>query len=104
MILPEKNNRQCFKQLANRLELKQNSSHTLCSVAETTGRHNALKELSVNSREYRSVRSRLAPRKATPGAEYVDNNLAATDAFTRSFQEAMTDGAGASVERIIRLM
>ena len=32
----------------------------------------------------------LARRKATLGAEYVENNLAAADEFTRPFQEAMT--------------
>jgi 4-carboxymuconolactone decarboxylase len=32
----------------------------------------------------------LAQRKATLGADYVENNLAAADAFTRPFQEAMT--------------
>lgn len=32
----------------------------------------------------------LAQRKATPGAEYVEKNLAAADDFTRPFQEAMT--------------
>ena len=32
----------------------------------------------------------LAQRKATLGAEYVENNLAAADDFTRPFQEAMT--------------
>ncbi|NOR20281.1 MAG: 4-carboxymuconolactone decarboxylase, partial [Xanthomonadales bacterium] len=32
----------------------------------------------------------LAKRKATLGAEYVENNLAAADDFTRPFQEAMT--------------
>ncbi len=32
----------------------------------------------------------LAKRKATLGAEYVENNLAAADALTREFQEAMT--------------
>ena len=32
----------------------------------------------------------LAKRKATLGAEYVENNLAAADEFTRPFQEAMT--------------
>ena len=33
----------------------------------------------------------LAQRKATLGAEYVENNLAAADEFTRPFQEAMTE-------------
>ncbi|WP_424942061.1 carboxymuconolactone decarboxylase family protein [Aliiroseovarius crassostreae] len=33
----------------------------------------------------------LAQRKATLGAEYVEKNLAAADAFTRPFQEAMTE-------------
>jgi len=33
----------------------------------------------------------LAQRKATLGAEYVEQNLAAADAFTRPFQEAMTE-------------
>jgi 4-carboxymuconolactone decarboxylase len=32
----------------------------------------------------------LEQRKATLGAEYVENNLAAADEFTRPFQEAMT--------------
>ena len=32
----------------------------------------------------------LAKRKATLGAEYVENNLAAADDFSRPFQEAMT--------------
>jgi len=32
----------------------------------------------------------LAQRKATLGADYVENNLAAADAFTRPFQEDMT--------------
>ena len=32
----------------------------------------------------------LAKRKETLGAEYVENNLAAADDFTRPFQEAMT--------------
>ncbi|MEM7083821.1 MAG: carboxymuconolactone decarboxylase family protein [Pseudomonadota bacterium] len=32
----------------------------------------------------------LTKRKATLGAEYVENNLAAADDFTRPFQEAMT--------------
>ena len=32
----------------------------------------------------------LSKRKATLGAEYVENNLAAADDFTRPFQEAMT--------------
>ncbi len=32
----------------------------------------------------------LTKRKATLGAEYVENNLAAADALTREFQEAMT--------------
>lgn len=32
----------------------------------------------------------LAQRKQTLGAEYVENNLAAADEFTRPFQEAMT--------------
>lgn len=32
----------------------------------------------------------LERRKATLGAAYVDKNLAAADAFTRPFQEAMT--------------
>ncbi|MBC6438395.1 MAG: carboxymuconolactone decarboxylase family protein [Rhodobacteraceae bacterium] len=32
----------------------------------------------------------LEQRKATLGAEYVEQNLAAADAFTRPFQEAMT--------------
>ena len=32
----------------------------------------------------------LNQRKATLGAEYVENNLAAADDFTRPFQEAMT--------------
>lgn len=32
----------------------------------------------------------LNKRKMTLGAEYVENNLAAADAFTRPFQEAMT--------------
>eukprot|EP00929_Paragymnodinium_shiwhaense_P105925 TRINITY_DN70973_c0_g1_i1.p1 TRINITY_DN70973_c0_g1~~TRINITY_DN70973_c0_g1_i1.p1 ORF type:complete len:316 (-),score=76.92 TRINITY_DN70973_c0_g1_i1:153-1046(-) len=32
----------------------------------------------------------LAQRRATLGAEYVDNNLAAADELTRPFQEAMT--------------
>ena len=32
----------------------------------------------------------LAKRKDTLGAEYVENNLAAADNFTRPFQEAMT--------------
>ena len=32
----------------------------------------------------------LTQRKATLGAEYVENNLAAADDFTRPFQEAMT--------------
>lgn len=32
----------------------------------------------------------LEQRKATLGAEYVKNNLAAADDFTRPFQEAMT--------------
>ena len=32
----------------------------------------------------------LVKRKATLGAEYVENNLAAADDFTRPFQEAMT--------------
>ena len=32
----------------------------------------------------------LEQRKATLGAEYVENNLAAADDFTRPFQEAMT--------------
>jgi len=32
----------------------------------------------------------LAKRKDTLGAEYVENNLAAADDFTRPFQEAMT--------------
>ncbi len=32
----------------------------------------------------------LAKRKGTLGAEYVENNLAAADEFTRPFQEAMT--------------
>ena len=33
----------------------------------------------------------LAKRKSTLGAEYVEKNLAAADAFTRPFQEAMTE-------------
>jgi 4-carboxymuconolactone decarboxylase len=33
----------------------------------------------------------LAQRKATLGAEYVENNLAAADEFTLPFQEAMTE-------------
>ena len=33
----------------------------------------------------------LAQRKATLGADYVEKNLAAADAFTRPFQEAMTE-------------
>ena len=33
----------------------------------------------------------LANRKSTVGAEYVENNLAAADEFTRPFQEAMTE-------------
>ncbi len=32
----------------------------------------------------------LAKRKGTLGAEYVENNLAAADEFSRPFQEAMT--------------
>ncbi|MEZ5657728.1 MAG: carboxymuconolactone decarboxylase family protein [Burkholderiaceae bacterium] len=32
----------------------------------------------------------LAKRKATLGAEYVENNLANADEFTREFQETMT--------------
>ena len=32
----------------------------------------------------------LAQRKATMGADYVEKNLAAADAFSRPFQEAMT--------------
>ena len=32
----------------------------------------------------------LAKRKSTLGAEYVENNLAAADDFTRPFQKAMT--------------
>ena len=32
----------------------------------------------------------LEQRKATLGADYVTNNLAAADEFTRPFQEAMT--------------
>ena len=32
----------------------------------------------------------LAKRKATLGSDYVENNLAAADDFTRPFQEAMT--------------
>ena len=32
----------------------------------------------------------LEQRKSTLGAEYVENNLAAADEFTRPFQEAMT--------------
>jgi Uncharacterized homolog of gamma-carboxymuconolactone decarboxylase subunit len=32
----------------------------------------------------------MARRKATLGADYVENNLAAVDSFTRPFQEAMT--------------
>jgi 4-carboxymuconolactone decarboxylase len=32
----------------------------------------------------------LAQREATLGADYVESNLAAADAFTRPFQEAMT--------------
>jgi 4-carboxymuconolactone decarboxylase len=32
----------------------------------------------------------LDQRKSTLGAEYVENNLAAADEFTRPFQEAMT--------------
>ncbi|MCP4791237.1 MAG: gamma carboxymuconolactone decarboxylase [Gammaproteobacteria bacterium] len=32
----------------------------------------------------------LEQRKATLGAEYVENNLAAADEFSRPFQEAMT--------------
>ena len=33
----------------------------------------------------------LTQRKATLGAEYVENNLAAADEFTRPFQEMMTE-------------
>ena len=33
----------------------------------------------------------LNQRKATLGAEYVENNLAAADEFTRPFQEMMTE-------------
>jgi len=33
----------------------------------------------------------LAKRKSTLGAEYVEQNLAAADAFNRPFQEAMTE-------------
>ncbi|MBO9409769.1 carboxymuconolactone decarboxylase family protein [Shimia sp. R9_1] len=33
----------------------------------------------------------LKQRKATLGADYVENNLAAADEFTRPFQEAMTE-------------
>ena len=33
----------------------------------------------------------LTKRKATLGAEYVEKNLASADAFTRPFQEAMTE-------------
>jgi 4-carboxymuconolactone decarboxylase len=33
----------------------------------------------------------LAKRKATLGADYVEKNLAAADAFSRPFQEAMTE-------------
>ena len=33
----------------------------------------------------------LSKRKATLGAEYVEENLASADAFTRPFQEAMTE-------------
>jgi len=33
----------------------------------------------------------LEKRKATLGKEYVENNLAKADDFTRPFQEAMTD-------------
>ena len=32
----------------------------------------------------------LEQRKATLGADYVEKNLAASDDFTRPFQEAMT--------------
>ena len=33
----------------------------------------------------------LTKRKATLGADYVEQNLASADAFTRPFQEAMTE-------------
>ena len=33
----------------------------------------------------------IAQRKSTLGAEYVEKNLAAADAFNRPFQEAMTE-------------
>ncbi|MEM8840439.1 MAG: carboxymuconolactone decarboxylase family protein [Pseudomonadota bacterium] len=36
----------------------------------------------------------LAQRKGTLGAEYVEKNLAAADAFTRPFQEGFTAGWG----------